>query len=276
MQQLIYFIRRYKYFLYFLLLQFIALFFIFNNHNFHKSKFISSTNAISGGLYNKAGQLEDYLNLKTQNDLISEENKKLKNKLEKLAFYQDSILAITITDSLDYNQQYSYINGKVRKNEYHKPYNYLIINRGKKHGVTQEMAVVNNKGIIGITDDVSNGYVRVQSVLNRNSKINARFKNNNYFGTLSWDTKNYNIVQLTDIPRQATFKVGDTIITGGKSSIFPEGILIGTVLNTQKKQTALNTIDIKLFNDMSNLGHVYVIKNFHKNEIKKLENQENE
>ncbi len=135
------------------------------------------------------------------------------------------------------------------------------------------MAVINNKGVIGIVDDVSENYARVQSILNRNSKINARFKGNFYYGTLTWDGENYNIVQLTDIPRQAIFKQGDTIITGGKSTIFPEGIPIGTVINVPKKLSSSNTLNIKLFNDMSNLGYVYVVKSYDKIEVESLENK---
>ena len=32
------------------------------------------------------------------------------------------------------------------------------------------------------------------------------------------------------------------------------------------------TIDVKLFNDMANIGHVYIIKNKDAKEIKKLQN----
>ena len=130
------------------------------------------------------------------------------------------------------------------------------------------MAVVNSKGIIGITDNVTSDYARVQSILNRNSKTNARLKNSNYFGSLGWDGKNYNIVQLSDIPRQAPMKIGDTIETGGKSTIFPEGILIGTISKINKGNSADNKVDVTLFNDMSNLGYIYVVKNLHKDEIK--------
>lgn len=276
MQQLIYFIQKYKHFLYFLLLEIIALILIFNNHSFHRSKFISSTNTISGGLYNKSSELSDYLRLKELNVSLSEENKTLKNQLAKLNFALDTISEKLTIDSLQYKQQYLYVNGKIIKNEFSKPYNFLLINRGKKQGIKKEMAVINEKGIIGITDNVSNGYARVRSILNRDSRINARFKNNNFFGTLKWNTQHYNIVQLTDLPRQATYKVGDTIITGGRSTIFPEGILIGTVLNKPEKTTASNTINIQLFNDMSNLGYIYVIKNLHKQEVQKLENKQNE
>ena len=135
------------------------------------------------------------------------------------------------------------------------------------------MAVINSKGVIGIIDNIGSKYARVQSILNSKSRINASFKNNNHFGTLTWDGKNYNTVQLTDIPRQTIFKIGDTIITGGKSTIFPKGIPIGTILDVPEKLSASNTINIKLFNDMSNLGHIYVIKNLNIKEIKTVENK---
>jgi rod shape-determining protein MreC len=134
------------------------------------------------------------------------------------------------------------------------------------------MAVINSKGVIGITDESSNNYTRVKSILNYNSSINARLKNTNYFGSLTWNGKNYNIVQLEDIPRQAPLQVGDTIETDGKSSIFPEGILIGEIVNINRNNTTNTSVDIQLFNDMSNLGYVNVIKNLHKEEIQSLEN----
>lgn len=276
MQQLIYFIQKYKYFLYFLLLQCIALSLIFNNHNFHRSKFVSATNTLCGGLISKNNELFNYFNLKHQNQALAIENNKLRNIIASLQTSADSIVEQTVIDSINFKQQYSFINGKIISNQFHTAYNFLLINRGKKQGITQEMAVINDKGIVGITDDVSNKYARVQSILNKNSRINARLKNNFYFGTLTWNGKDYHKVQLTDLPRQATYKIGDTIITGGKSSIFPEGIPIGTVVNIPEKLTASNTINVKLFNDMSNLGYIYVVKNLDKDELKKLENPINE
>ena len=135
------------------------------------------------------------------------------------------------------------------------------------------MAIINSKGIIGFTDNTSNNYARVQSILNKNSTINARLKHSNYFGTLGWDGNHYNTVQLSDIPRQAPLKIGDTIETGGKSTIFPEGILIGTISKINKGNSADNKVDVTLFNDMSNLGYIYIIKNLNKEEIKLLETQ---
>jgi len=274
MYQLIYFIQKYKYFLFFVCLELIALAFIINNHQFHKSKFISSANAITGGLYEETSRLTDYFHLKEQNSYLVDENHQLKNQLEKLLSKKESTPIFTVDDSLQYHQKYTYIPAKIIKNNFSTPYNFLTINKGKEQGVYKEMAVINNKGIVGITDAASKNYSRVLSILNKNSKINARLKKSFHFGTLIWDGKDYNIVQLIDVPRQAVVKKGDTIITGGKSTIFPEGILIGTVINSRKDKE--NSINIRLFNDMSNLGYVYVVTSLDKKELRNLENNNNE
>lgn len=275
MQQLIYFFQKFKYFLFFLLLQFIALAITFNNLSFQKSKFVNSANAISGGLYSQVANISDYFSLKSENEILLEENTHLRNLLELkniVSLNKDS----AIVDSTLYFQKYTFLNADIIKNSYANAFNFLTINKGKKQGLQREMAVINSKGIIGITDNSTSNYTRVQSILNKNSSINARLKNNRYFGSLKWNGENYNVVQLIDIPRQAPIKVGDTIETGGRSAIFPEGILIGSVIKVNNTSTVNNSIDVKLFNDMSNLGPVYVIKNLHKLELETLENTNNE
>ena len=275
MQQIIYFFQKFKYFLFFLFLEFIALTLTFNNLNFHKSKFVNSANSVTGIFYSTLSNSMEYLSLKSKNQSLQEENTQLKNDLEKnkLFFSTD----ISVIDTVKYHQKYTYTEAKIINNNYSKPHNFLTINRGLNEGIVKEMAVINRRGIIGITENVSNNYTRVQSILNKNSNINARLKGNTaYFGTLKWNSIDYNTVQLHDIPRQAPLKIGDTIETGGKSTIFPEGIPIGTVSKINKRNTSNSKINVTLFNDMSNLENVYVVKNLHKQEIQLLENNSNE
>ena len=275
MQQLIYFIRKYRYFLFFLFLEFIALALTINNHGFHRSKFVSSANSITGGFYNKVSSISDYFHLTKENKELVQENVALKNEVEHLRNLLDSVQEFRIIDTTKYFQQYTYISGRIQKNQYNGANNFLTINLGRNDSIQAEMAVISSKGIIGITEDVSGNYTRVQSILNKESSINARLKENrdsDHFGTLKWDGKNYNIVQLEGLPRQAVIQKGDTIITGGRSAIFPEGIPIGTVTTIEGGQTSVNRIvNIRLFNDMSSLRNIYVIKNFDKLEIKAIE-----
>lgn len=270
MQQLIYFIKKFRYFLLFLVLEIIALFFTIQHHSYHKSKFVSSANFISGGFYNKVNSINEFFLLKRENYILIEENVQLKNLLEntKIKYISETFVII---DSSQYLQQYVYSVAKVINNNFTKRNNTLTINKGSKQGLSPDLGVVNSKGVIGVIKNISSNYATVLSILNNNSRLNVRLKNSDYFGTLNWNGKDYNILQVTDIPRQAIVKVGDTIITGGKSAIFPEGILVGTIKNFEFKNNQYQKINISLFNDMSTIGYVQVIDNLQKNEQKKLE-----
>lgn len=267
MKQIIKFLEKYRYFLLFLILEFFALFFTIQSQSYHRSKFVNSANTVTGGVYNKLNSINEFWNLKSENQKLLEENTKLKNLL--------SLEPITI-DSLKQHRRYYYYLAKIIKNNYTHRNNYLLLDKGYKNGITTEMAVVNSKGIIGVTKSVSKYNATIISILNEYSRINAKLKHNDHFGSLSWNGKDYNTVQLVDLPRQAQFKVGDTIITGGKSTIFPEGILIGTIKDFKKTSNSFEYINISLFNDMSSLSNVNIIKNLHREEIKKIEESNNE
>jgi rod shape-determining protein MreC len=80
---------------------------------------------------------------------------------------------------------------------------------------------------------------------------------------------------LIDVPRLASVRKGDTIVTGMQSEIFPENINIGTIEKVYiDNKTNYYTLDIKLFNDMTNLGHVYVLKSKYRDELNNLEKEE--
>lgn len=270
MRQIIYFIEKFRYFLLFIVLEIFAFIVIIQDYSYHQSKFVNSANFITGGFYNKVNSVNEFFHLKIDNQLLSEENARLKNLLEK----RENVYAIdsfTVIDTSKYFQKYEYSVAKIINNNFSKRNNFLTINRGAKNGLAPDLGVINSKGIIGVIKNVSSNYATVLSILNNNSKINVRLKNSNHFGTLIWNGKDYSITQIIDIPRQAVFKAGDTIITGGKSAIFPEGILVGVVKDFKYEKNKYQQINVLLFNDMSSIGEVKIVKNLQKNEQITLE-----
>ena len=275
MKQIIKFIEKYRYFILFLILEFFAFFFTIQTHSYHRSKFVNSANSITGGFYSKIGEVNDFFYLKSENQRLLEENTTLKNILSLESIDIDSI-SKQVLDSTKQFRRYGYSSAKIISNNYTNQNNFLLINKGFKNGISAEMAVVNSKGIIGVTKSVSKYNATIISVLNGYSQINTKIKGNDHFGTLSWDGKDYRTLQLKDLPRQAQIKVGDTIITGGKSTIFPEGILVGVVKSFEISNKIFKNIDITLFNDMSSISNVNIITNLHKEDILKLETNTNE
>lgn len=270
MQQIINFLIRNKNFLLFLLLLFISLILTIQSHSYHRSKFISSANFLTGGVYGWRYAISNYFDLKEENKRLLQENQDLRNQM---GLISTDTITTKYTDTTSFNQPYTFIKGNVYKNDYSKMDNYILINTGEKNGIESDMGVITDKGIVGIVESTSQNYSKVISILNSNSKINAGLKNSSQYGSLVWNGKDPNIVQLETIPRQANLKKGDTIITNGRSTIFPRGIGIGTILNYKLDQNqSYFLIDVQLFNDMTNIGFVYAIKSNDAPEIKLLEN----
>ena len=269
MQQILNFIIRNKNFLLFLLLFSLSILFTIQSHSYHKSKFINSANFLTGGVYNSVYNISEYFHLQSQNQDLAEENRRLRSLLRNAGIKLDSIFI----DSLSFNTVYKFYNAKIIKNSYSLTTNVLTLNQGKKSGIKQDLGVISPRGIIGIVDKTSKNFATVISILNTTTRISAQLKKTNHFGTLTWNGKSPQYIQLIDIPKVAPLKQGDTIMTSGRSTIFPKGILVGTIENF-KLDAAENyyELNIKLFNDMTNLEHVYVIENLNTSEINNLLN----
>jgi len=270
MQQIFNFILKNSNRLLFLLLLVISLSLTIQSHSYHKSKIISSANFFTGGIYEKINNIDEYFGLKAQNDELAKENARLKT----LLFNQKDTTKLPQIDSIKGVNKIDILVSKVIRNPYSSLENFITINNGSTSGIKPNMGVINSAGIIGIVDNTSKNYATIISVLNVNIKINAKIKKSNHFGSLVWNGKSTGFAQLIDVPRLAGVRKGDTIVTGAESRVFPENIGIGTIDKVYiDNQTNYYTLDIKLFNDMTNLGHVYVIKNKDADEIINLENK---
>ena len=271
MQQIFNFIFKNSYRLLFLLLLGISLSLTIQAHSFHKSKVISSANFLTGGVYSQLNSIDEYFSLRSRNEELAFENARLKM----LLFNKTDSVDVDKIDSIAGLKKINVIVSKVIHNNYNSPENYLTLYAGANQGVEVDMGVINDLGIVGIIENTSPKYSTVLSVLNVKSRINAKFKKSNHFGSLQWNGKNTGFVQLIDVPRLAsTVRKGDTIVTGAESRIFPENINIGTVHKIYiDDKTNYYTIDVKLFNDMTNLGHVYIIKDSEREELLELEKE---
>ncbi|MBN09720.1 MAG: rod shape-determining protein MreC [Flavobacteriaceae bacterium] len=242
--------------------------FLNNRSSYHQSKFGEILLTISGIVYKSQNSINQYFKLRKENEKLLQENKSLKefmiNALKTNPNQVNKILNFKLRPA------------KIIKNSSKSFRNYIIIDKGKKDSINLDMGVISSNGIVGITNSVSENYSSVISILNKDLKINAKFKKNNAFGSLNWNGLNPKILQLYDISNINQILLGDTIVTGGMSTYFPEGILIGSVNNFKKtKGSGYYYIDVELFNSVAQTMNVYIIENYNQHEIKSLENVKN-
>ncbi|MDO5616494.1 MAG: rod shape-determining protein MreC [Cruoricaptor ignavus] len=263
-------------FFFFIFLQIIALVLVFSRNSMQQSWLAAQTTAFNSRVSGYIDEGASYLQLKQINEELVAQNKQLMSQL--YGKEKSEIPKIrNISDTAKNGQAYTIIDADIVYNNINRKDNYFTINRGTLQGVESKMGVIAPKGIAGIVVNTTKHYALVQSVLSVNKiKINAALKKNGYFGTLTWRGENSRLMHLADVPKYVPLKVGDTIVTGGKSAIFPEGVMVGTIAGYEvDSKTGFWDISVELSETMGNLSKVYVVKNLRKNEIQKIQDSLN-
>jgi rod shape-determining protein MreC len=270
MKSLLRFLIRYHVLMLFIILEVIAFILIGNFNSFQRAKIYNLRHSIIGGLTRRYNHYTDYLTLTKENKALTEENLKLYNLLPDSYF---NPLVTYIADSSG-RKQYTFIaSARVINNSTNKQYNFITINRGRLAGIEPEMAVICDQGIVGVVKEVTDNYSTVISVLNREFFPSAKIKKNEYFGPLEWPGIRYDEIYLKEIPLHVDIKIGDTIVSNEFISVFPGGIMVGTVKDFKPEEGLFLRITVKLSTDFKKLTNVVVVKNIARKEKLKIETE---
>ena len=269
MKEIIKLILKYHFTIIFILLEIVSFSLIIRHNEYQRAIFSESASNLFGNVSSTITSIKDYFRLKEMNESLANENILLKNRLEEYELLRDTIIHGTVVQ--DSIPVYEYIGAKQVNATYNRTKNYITLNRGRKNGLQKEMAVCTPEGIVGLIQDLSDHFAVVIPLINVDSRISAKIKKNNYYGSLQWDGNDYAYSYLNDIPYHVEVNAGDTIVTSGLSKIFPEGIVVGYVESVDKETANFLKIKVKLAVDFKRINHVYVILNNKKNEQTSLE-----
>ncbi|WP_185876845.1 rod shape-determining protein MreC [Blattabacterium cuenoti] len=265
MREFFVFFLKWRFFIFFFLLESIAIFFSFSNSKFHQYIYHGPSNFLIGNIYKTIYKLRSYLLLEIENKKLLDENKRLRN--EHISSKIEKISQDFKKENIDYLQQYTFTPVKIINNSIHEKENFITINKGNIDGIKTGMGIVLSNGIAGIIIKTSPHFSVAISLLNPKIKVNARLKKNKCFGILSWDGADYEYVFLYDIPRHSEIEIGDKVETDGKSFTFPEGIEIGKISSYRFDEEHSNYIlKVKLTANFSTIENAYVVKNLFKKE----------
>lgn len=270
MRSLLNFLARYNNLIIFLILEGVSLYFVASRNSYQNTRILFAVRSFTYGIEEKINNTRNYLNLREINKNIAAENVALKNSLERLVRKENSVF-ISVSDSV-YKQQYLHTAAEVIDNSVNRQKNFYTINKGRLQGIRVNMAVNSSDGVAGVIVGCSDNFSIAMSLLNLDFKLSVRIKSNGYFGSLSWDGRDYRQAILSEIPQHVSVSVGDTIETTGFSAVFPEGILVGTVNDFEKAGGDFYKIKISLVTDFKKMHFVDVIGNMKKTEQLDLQN----
>lgn len=244
-----------QFFVLFVLLEIISIILLSSSYSYHGTMAYNTTSDINGSMFSTYSGITEYLNLKEDNNLLAEENALLRNELS-------SSFLLTDTQFVYRDSLFRFIPSKIVSSSVSKRNNFIMVNKGSKHGIKKEMGVVSSVGIVGVVVGVSKNYSTIMSMLHQNMRISGRIKNNEQLVNVIWDNDNYLYGSVIDIPSHIKLVSGDTIITSGNSLIFPEGIIIGTIeSHNQNANKYLSSAKLRYITDFNGVKHVYIIDN---------------
>ena len=266
MRALLWLLRKYNYVLVFIVLEAFSIVLLSNSNAYQRSVLVNAHREMSGRIFERSTGIKEYFHLRKNNEILVRENAVLRNKLE--------ILSSGINDSLANplkEREYFYSAAHIVQGTHFKQFNYLTIDKGRSQGIVRDMAVISDEGVVGIVLESSSNFATIIPIINRNFRLSAKIKNNNFVGILQWEGNNHREAVLNEIPYHAELNSGDTIITSGYSAIFPEGLYIGKISSFSREEGNFYTINVELGTNFQRLFHVNVIMNFKQEEQRRLE-----
>lgn len=250
----------------------IVCFYLIINRNSPQSDIALETWSVRTGKFKSAlSGVNQYFDLREREEISKREIAKLKSLLP----YNRYPTVPEIEKFLDSTstQRFSYLATNIVNRTAYAPNNTFVIDRGSDFGVEPGQGVVDENGLLGIIDLVTERHARAVSILHGASRISAGLSDG-AFGTLRWDGLDPRRMTLTNIPDYITVAEADTVYTTGYSNVFPTNQVIGLVESVKiQPGTGNQSLTIILNNDPLRTRHAFVVQDLFKEEFSKFQEQ---
>lgn len=251
------FIKRYHFFFVFLLLEILSFTLIVSSNRYAAGWYFNFSSKIGGATGTVSNKITDYLHLKEVNESLVNQNATLMNQAD-----FSNIVIDTAANPVIKKEQFRFIPAKVVSNSINKRDNYILINKGSRAAIRENMGVVGPDGVVGIVIGVSENFSMIMSLLHKSSNISGKIASGNMVGNVTWNGSDYTKATLNNIPEHYKIQSGEAVVTSGYSLFFPEGINIGNIHRFELSSDAnLYQIELNLSTDFQSLKWVYVVDN---------------
>jgi rod shape-determining protein MreC len=215
--------------------------------------------------------IKENLDMIPQLFYMKEENENLKKQVAELLQYKQNIIEYqrenadlrTLLGFKERSFQYDLEAAEVIARDPSNWFNVILIDKGEKHGIKKDMAVITDEGLVGYTISTASNTSKVVLITDERSSVSAMLQrtrdNGMVKGTIDPAPSGY--LKMEFLPQDANLVKGDIIISSGLGDLIPKGIIIGEVAEANKEPHELMQYAIiKPAVDFLKLERVFVIK----------------
>lgn len=191
---------------------------------------------------------EELATLKTESQIsddVASENGELRSLLELKEEYSSTWVTVAAE-----------VTARDADNWYEK----LTINKGRADGITENMAVVNEDGLIGKTVNVTENTADVLLIIDSGGSLGGMLQESSIDGVLQGIGGGKGLITMTKLPYNADIQLNDVVVSSGVGGVFPAGLLVGTVVKVNTSSDGLSKEAIvEPYCDFDNIKFVLVI-----------------
>ena len=173
---------------------------------------------------------------------------------------------------LDYaraNPEQSYLAADVVGRDESLFLRYVLLNKGTNDGVTRDMPVVTEQGLVGVITEATANASKVLLITDASSAANVRLQESRAEGVVIGQESGE--LRLLFIPLDVEMKSGDRIITSGLGGTYPPGLVVGTVASVRRRTNDVSQeADVRSAIDFNKLETVLIITSFKPPELAPL------
>ena len=232
------------------------------------------TNILGRMLAYPANSVNDFMESISNLTNTYQENQTLKQKVETIYELEVQLNdlkkdnekmkeALKLQDTLN---DYTLINATVIARNPDTWRDIVTINKGSNDGLTPQMSVMSDNGLVGKVLDVNPTSARV-ALLSNNDNTLVRVaamiqgEKESIYGTLTGYDHEKNILIMSQIQATQEIKVGDKVVTSGLGGVSPSSLFIGTVEEVAMDRFGLyKEVRIKPAADTNDVRYVTVVK----------------
>lgn len=275
MNSIFQFLYKHLHWIVFFALEILCFVLLFSYNSFQGSVYLSTANNVSARVVSARSRVTNYFGLAEVNDRLATQNAALLQRVEEL----EALVALQQLDSLSQTEAVQRVHrtgyvitpAQIIDKSINRADNFMTLDRGTLDGVQPNMGVMSANGVVGVVYKCTEHYSLVMSLLNSKSSVSCKVQGSNDLGYLRWNGGDARYAMLHDLPRYSAVAIGDTIVTSGNSSFFPEGIMVGSVEELYPSSDGLSmTLKIALSAHFSQLERVFIMRKMDAEEMAAL------
>ncbi len=219
-----------------------------------------------------AAYIYEFDRLKEENAALKEENSSLK---EEMYSYQELHEQYNwVSEYLELKMQHTdfkFTTASICGRESGSYYTVFMLDRGSDDGIEKNMTVITGDGVLGYISEVGKNWAKATSIMNHGTSVGVYDERSGEAGVLEGDyaLSSNGICKMSFVAQGADIRVGDRIVTGGYSSVYPRGLVVGYVESVEPDELSRGlTVYVKAaafdIDENSKISKVMVITSYEK------------